>query len=197
MFSIPLSHGLLPYSASPHSNPLSLSFAGCRKSLMTPARIQAKRHQSQEKREVRAAVEEWWNWVNQRSPSGPRMSRSAPLGSCGPLKRTCSVHEKNTSDNLERDSPSCAGSSAMQSNKEHPYIPPSLCLSLPEVMWEGPECLGNCSSPLAAFPIPSAHCIMSTLMDDHDSVHHLFRIMTSCPSCTTQIHVSIQSINYT
>ena len=124
MFSIPLSHGSLPYSASPHSNPLSLTFAGCQKSLMTPAQIQAKRHQSQEKREVRAAVEERWNWMNQRSPTGPRMSRSAPLGSCGPLKRTCSVPEKNTSDNLERESRQCRAIGNVLTSLHH-FVSPS------------------------------------------------------------------------
>jgi len=48
----------------------------------------------------------------------------------------------------ESESPNCAASSAMQSTRERPYIPPSLCLSLPEAMWEGLECLGNSTSPM-------------------------------------------------
>ena len=46
VFSIQLSRRSLPYSASPHSNPLSLTPAGSEESMMTPARPQARRHQT-------------------------------------------------------------------------------------------------------------------------------------------------------
>ncbi|XP_040514906.1 uncharacterized protein LOC101751338 isoform X3 [Gallus gallus] len=46
VFSIQLSRRSLPYSASPHSNPLSLTSAGSEESMMTPARPQARRHQT-------------------------------------------------------------------------------------------------------------------------------------------------------
>lgn len=85
------------------------------------------------------------------------------------------------------ESPNRAAGSAMQSNKERASITTSLCLSLPETAWEGLERLGNSSSPLEAFPLPSVHCMMSTLTDDHESSQRLFHIMTPCPSSTIQL----------
>ena len=99
VFPIPRSQKHLPYSISPRSNPLRLTQTGSQKTLM----IQVKGHQSQEKRgKVYARVEDQWNWVNHRTPRGPRMQRSALLGSCVPRKRTHRVRERNTSDRWGR-----------------------------------------------------------------------------------------------
>ena len=60
---------------------------------------------------------------------------------------------------------------AERSKREH-CITMSLCISLPEIRWKGAKLSGDSSSPLAAVPIPSVHCMMSwygILIEDHSN----------------------------
>lgn len=73
------------------------------------------------------------------------------------------------------------------------HIPTSLCISLPEAMWEGPERSGDSRPLLAAAAIPSIHCIMSgygILMENLDNSSPPFKITSSARTTVPMLFCS-------